>query len=63
MPDNAAPGTKPATPCPICRRKPLPEFHPFCSARCADVDLGRWFTGTYRVPGPPEEPETGEDEP
>jgi endogenous inhibitor of DNA gyrase (YacG/DUF329 family) len=25
-------------------------FRPFCSARCADVDLGRWFTESYRVP-------------
>lgn len=30
---------------------------PFCSRRCADVDLGRWFGGVYRVPGPPENAE------
>jgi len=30
-----------------------PEHRPFCSRRCADVDLGRWFSGDYRVPGPP----------
>jgi hypothetical protein len=27
------------------------EFQPFCSKRCADVDLGRWLGETYRVPG------------
>jgi hypothetical protein len=26
---------------------------PFCSPRCADVDLGRWLSEQYRVPGPP----------
>ena len=25
-------------------------FAPFCSARCADVDLGRWLTGQYAIP-------------
>lgn len=44
--------------CPICG-KPIaadrepPRFHPFCSARCAEVDLGRWFGETYRVPAEP----------
>jgi endogenous inhibitor of DNA gyrase (YacG/DUF329 family) len=37
--------------CPICRRTCAPEFRPFCSRRCADVDLGRWITGQYVVPG------------
>jgi len=42
--------------CPICRRPP-PEgaeamrFRPFCSRRCADIDLHRWLTGAYRVDG------------
>ncbi|MFS4437702.1 DNA gyrase inhibitor YacG [Paracoccaceae bacterium GXU_MW_L88] len=38
--------------CPICR-KTVPQeaekYRPFCSKRCADVDLGRWLTGSYRV--------------
>lgn len=29
----------------------MAEFRPFCSRRCADVDLGRWITGHYVVPG------------
>ena len=36
--------------CPICRRAAAPRFQPFCSVRCADVDLGRWFTEDYRIP-------------
>ncbi|AQS91684.1 MULTISPECIES: DNA gyrase inhibitor YacG [Gluconobacter] len=36
--------------CPICHRPTDPQFRPFCSRHCADVDLGRWFSGTYRVP-------------
>ena len=37
--------------CPICRRQPAdPKYKPFCSKRCADVDLQRWFTGAYAVP-------------
>jgi endogenous inhibitor of DNA gyrase (YacG/DUF329 family) len=27
------------------------EAHPFCSSRCRAIDLGKWFTGSYRVPG------------
>ena len=26
------------------------EFHPFCSKRCADLDLGKWLNGTYAIP-------------
>ena len=37
-------------PCPICGKLPLPEFRPFCSKRCADVDLNRWLSGVYAIP-------------
>ena len=44
--------------CPICRKKPPSrDFSPFCSRRCADVDLQRWFSGSYVVPGRPENDE------
>ena len=48
--------------CPICKRHP-PEakYAPFCSSRCADVDLGRWFTGGYAIPVRDDEPT--DDEP
>jgi len=41
--------------CPICARKTDPAHRPFCTPRCAEVDLGRWLTGVYRIPGPPAE--------
>ncbi|MBL4894293.1 MAG: DNA gyrase inhibitor YacG [Emcibacter sp.] len=38
--------------CPICEKNPaMPKYHPFCSDRCADVDLGRWLKGNYVIPG------------
>ncbi|MXV45190.1 DNA gyrase inhibitor YacG [Saccharibacter sp. 17.LH.SD] len=36
--------------CPICQKPTSPEFRPFCSQHCANIDLGRWFQGHYRVP-------------
>lgn len=43
----------PATRCPICGRPAAEPTRPFCSARCADIDLGRWFGETYRLPAEP----------
>ena len=37
--------------CPICGRPRDPKYDPFCSRRCADVDLHRWLKGTYVIPG------------
>ena len=46
--------TSPASkPCPICRKPRTAEFAPFCSLRCRDRDLARWFTDSYALPGPP----------
>jgi endogenous inhibitor of DNA gyrase (YacG/DUF329 family) len=36
--------------CPICKRPPQAPHAPFCSRRCADVDLQRWLAGAYAVP-------------
>jgi uncharacterized protein len=36
--------------CPICGKPTLQRFRPFCSKRCADIDLNRWLTGSYAVP-------------
>lgn len=41
---------KPRRPCPICKKPSQVKFHPFCSNRCAQIDLGRWLGGTYAVP-------------
>jgi endogenous inhibitor of DNA gyrase (YacG/DUF329 family) len=40
----------PRKPCPICGAPSEPAFRPFCSRRCADVDLARWFSGVYAIP-------------
>lgn len=37
--------------CPICGKPPEPKYRPFCSKRCADVDLARWLRGDYAIPG------------
>ncbi|GAA6199905.1 DNA gyrase inhibitor YacG [Aquicoccus sp. SU-CL01552] len=36
--------------CPVCKAKTDPAYRPFCSKRCADIDLGNWLTGAYAVP-------------
>ncbi len=36
--------------CPICEKPEAKAYRPFCSRRCADVDLGRWLTGAYALP-------------
>jgi len=48
--------------CPLCGKPTTDKFKPFCSGRCADVDLARWFTGGYRIPGPPARAEEPEEE-
>ncbi len=47
-------------PCPICRKPMQTKYRPFCSPRCADIDLGRWFTESYAVPAAP--PDADEDD-
>lgn len=37
--------------CPICGEASTPRFRPFCSRRCADIDLARWLNGSYALPG------------
>lgn len=37
--------------CPVCRESAVEAYRPFCSKRCADIDLGKWFSGAYAVPG------------
>jgi hypothetical protein len=56
----------PSNKCPICGKTPAREaarFAPFCSGRCADLDLGRWLKGSYAIPGAPEEAETPDASP
>ncbi|MET3926683.1 DNA gyrase inhibitor YacG [Devosia sp. 2618] len=42
--------------CPICGKPSVEAFRPFCSKRCADVDLNRWLTGSYVIPARDDEP-------
>jgi endogenous inhibitor of DNA gyrase (YacG/DUF329 family) len=42
--------------CPVCGKPAVPEHRPFCSARCAEIDLGRWFGEVYRIPAEPAAP-------
>ncbi len=57
---------KGAARCPVCRKPADAAYRPFCSRRCADVDLARWLREDYVVPGRDGEaaeiPPTGEDE-
>jgi len=40
--------------CPVCETRMMSAaFKPFCSKRCADVDLSRWLKGSYAIPGRP----------
>jgi uncharacterized protein len=55
MPEDAPTARLPR--CPICGKPTVAQFRPFCSRRCADIDLNRWLSGVYAVPGKPEETE------
>jgi hypothetical protein len=45
--------------CPNCGKQTIPDYRPFCSARCKTIDLGKWVTGSYRIPTD-EVPEEGD---
>lgn len=48
--DGMAEAAYVANPCPTCGKPAAERFRPFCSARCKDVDLHRWFSGAYAIP-------------
>jgi endogenous inhibitor of DNA gyrase (YacG/DUF329 family) len=41
--------------CPICDRETDAKFRPFCSKRCADIDLAKWLSGSYAIPSQDED--------
>jgi len=47
-------------PCPECGKPANPATLPFCSPRCRDVDLNRWLSGRYVIPGRENQEEDGE---
>lgn len=53
---------RPRRPCPVCGKPSHQKYHPFCSARCADVDLNRWLGGHYAIPAE-EEPDPSDAAP
>jgi endogenous inhibitor of DNA gyrase (YacG/DUF329 family) len=38
------------TPCPICGKPKDAKYRPFCSKRCADMDLHKWLSNRYAIP-------------
>jgi endogenous inhibitor of DNA gyrase (YacG/DUF329 family) len=46
--------------CAVCGKPTVREFHPFCSKRCADVDLGKWLSGSYAIPAVETDPAVDE---
>ena len=65
-PDRSAPlrAVRIQAKCPVCGKPADAKYQPFCTKRCADIDLGRWLKEGYRVPtdeGPGEEG-PGEDD-
>ena len=63
-PKDAGPGKgdakRGAKPCPICGKPAIEASKPFCSERCRDVDLNRWLSNSYAIPGREDEGEDAE---
>ena len=65
-PEDAGPGQGGAErrqgekPCPICGKPATEASRPFCSERCRDVDLNRWLSNSYAIPGRKDEDEDAE---
>jgi endogenous inhibitor of DNA gyrase (YacG/DUF329 family) len=59
-PDDKVVPLRPTRPCPICGKDSVRAYYPFCSKRCADLDLNRWLSGAYAIPAV-EEDEPGGD--
>jgi endogenous inhibitor of DNA gyrase (YacG/DUF329 family) len=57
------PPTAAAGKCPICGRPTELAYRPFCSRRCADVDLSRWLRGVYAIPDEAEDEDGERPEP
>lgn len=55
--------TEAKRPCPICGKAASIDHRPFCSRRCADIDLHRWLSGGYSIAVAPEAEDASEPEP
>lgn len=47
--------------CPLCKKAASVRYRPFCSKRCADLDLGRWLNEVYRIPSQRVEEDAADD--
>jgi endogenous inhibitor of DNA gyrase (YacG/DUF329 family) len=57
---SSPPQIKPQPACPLCGKAADAHYRPFCSKRCADIDLNRWLGGVYAIPSKEEEEEDGQ---
>ena len=57
----SGPSLAPEKPCPICGKPAVENARPFCSKRCADIDLNRWLSGVYAMPAVERADDTGPD--
>ena len=48
--ENKLKSSRSARPCPICNKMSIEKYHPFCSGRCANIDLHHWLNGSYAIP-------------
>ncbi len=58
--DSRGPQAVTGKPCPICGKSAVEASKPFCSERCRDVDLNRWLSNSYSIPGKPTDDEDAE---
>ncbi len=63
MASSVPPSDPPKGKCPICKAPTDAAYRPFCSRRCADVDLSRWLRGAYAIPDQIESEDGDEAEP
>jgi endogenous inhibitor of DNA gyrase (YacG/DUF329 family) len=59
-PNDAGPAAAKEKPCPICGKPAKADSRPFCSERCRDVDLNRWLSNSYAIPGRKDDGEDAE---
>lgn len=48
--------------CPICQKPSAPAYKPFCSRRCAEIDLGLWLNDRYALPSRPDEDDESQED-
>lgn len=59
-PNDTGAGKAAAKKCPTCGKPASGATLPFCSPRCRDVDLNRWLSGRYVIPGNDKDDEDAE---